>query len=50
MVYRFTLIVWDKFKPRRLNLLPGVLIAVVVTTAIAAIMKLPVKYLTIDLN
>lgn len=39
-----TLVLWDKFKPRRLNLLPGVLIAVVVATAIAAAIKLPVQY------
>ncbi|WP_229451950.1 SulP family inorganic anion transporter [Nostoc sp. CHAB 5715] len=50
LVSIFTLVVWDKFKPRRLNLLPGVLIAVVVATAIAAIMKLPVKYVDVPAN
>jgi MFS superfamily sulfate permease-like transporter len=33
-----------------LNLLPGVLIAVVVATAIAAIMKLPIKYIHVPAN
>lgn len=50
LVSIFTLVVWDKFKPRRLNLLPGVLIAVVVATAIAAIMKLPIKYIDVPAN
>ncbi|ODG97560.1 SulP family inorganic anion transporter [Nostoc sp. KVJ20] len=50
LVSIFTLVVWDKFKPRRLNLLPGVLIAVVVATAITAIMKLPIKYIDVPAN
>ncbi len=45
-----TLVLWDKFKPIRLNLLPGALIAVVVATAIATVLKLPVHYVNVPNN
>ncbi len=45
-----TLIFWEKFKPKRLKLLPGSLIAVVIATAIATIMKLPVQYVHVPDN
>ena len=45
-----TLILWEKFKPKRLRLLPGSLIAVVMATAIATMMKLPVQYVHVPDN
>lgn len=45
-----TLILWDKFKPRRLKLLPGALVAVVVATAIATVMRLPIHYVNAPAN
>ncbi|MBD1939653.1 SulP family inorganic anion transporter [Microcoleus sp. FACHB-68] len=45
-----TLILWEKFKPKRLNLLPGALIAVVLATAIASAMKLPIQYVDVPAN
>ena len=45
-----TLIGWDKFKPKRLRLLPGSLVAVVIATAIATVMKLPVQYVHVPDN
>lgn len=45
-----TLILWDRFKPKSLKLLPGSLIAVVLATAIATVMKLPVHYVDVPNN
>ncbi len=45
-----TLLLWEKFKPTRLKLLPGSLIAVVIATAIATVMKLPVQYVHVPDN
>ncbi len=45
-----TLILWDKFKPRRLKLLPGALAAVVVATVIVTVMKLPVQHINVPDN
>lgn len=45
-----TLILWEKFKPQPLKLLPGTLIAVVVATAIANVMHLPIPYVDVPLN
>ena len=45
-----TLLVWNKFKPKRLRLLPGSLVAVVIATAIATVMKLPVQYVNVPDN
>jgi MFS superfamily sulfate permease-like transporter len=45
-----SLIIWDRFKPRQLKLLPGALIAVVLATAIASIQNLPVRYVDIPSN
>lgn len=44
------LILWDKFKPHRLRLLPGALIGVVVATAIAQTLKLPIQYVDVPAN
>lgn len=44
------LILWEKFRPRRLKLLPGALIAVVVATAIAIGMRLPIQYVQVPAN
>lgn len=38
------LILWDKFKPRSLKLVPGTLVSVAIATAIAFFMKLPIQY------
>ncbi len=45
-----TLILWDKFKPRSLSLLPGALIAVMVATAIATMLRLSIKYVDVPAN
>lgn len=39
-----TLIIWDKFKPQSLKLLPGTLVSVVIATTIAFFLQLPVEY------
>ena len=44
------LILWDKFKPYSLRLLPGALIGVVVATAIAQTLKLPIQYVDVPAN
>lgn len=38
------LILWDKFKPNSLKLVPGTLVSVAIATAIAFFMKLPIEY------
>jgi MFS superfamily sulfate permease-like transporter len=43
-------VLWEKFKPQRLKLLPGALIAVVVTTTIAAGINLPIQYVNVPAN
>jgi MFS superfamily sulfate permease-like transporter len=45
-----TLLLWEKFKPSKLELLPGALVAVVVATAIANLMKLPIQYINVPSN
>lgn len=45
-----TLIIWEKFKPQSLKLLPGALIAVVIATTISTVMKLPVQYVDVPSN
>ncbi len=45
-----TIIFWDKFKPRRLRLLPGALIGVVIATAIATSLRLPIQYVEVPGN
>ncbi|MBA3920156.1 MAG: SulP family inorganic anion transporter [Nostocaceae cyanobacterium] len=44
------IVLWDKFKPRSLKLLPGALIGVVVATTIAAVYHLPVHYVDVPGN
>lgn len=44
------LIMWENYKPKRLKLLPGSLIAVVIATAIATVMKLPIQYVNVPDN
>jgi MFS superfamily sulfate permease-like transporter len=41
------LVVWEMVRPERLSLLPGALVGVVAGTAVAAILTLPVTYVTI---
>jgi MFS superfamily sulfate permease-like transporter len=45
-----TIILWNKLKPRRLKLLPGALMGVVVATAIATPLRLPVEYVNVPAN
>lgn len=45
-----TLLLWNKFKPRSLRLVPGALVAVVVASAIASAMRLPIKYVDVPAN
>jgi MFS superfamily sulfate permease-like transporter len=45
-----TLVAWDKFKPARLKLVPGALVAVVLTTLVAAILKLQITYVDVPAN
>ncbi|RCJ28018.1 SulP family inorganic anion transporter [Nostoc minutum NIES-26] len=44
------IILWDKFKPRSLKLLPGALIGVIVTTTIATVYRLPIDYVDVPGN
>ncbi|MBW4632916.1 MAG: SulP family inorganic anion transporter [Iphinoe sp. HA4291-MV1] len=45
-----TLILWEKFKPRSLKLIPGALIAVITATTIATVYKLPIDYVDVPSN
>ena len=45
-----TLILWDKFKPNALRFIPGALIGVVTATALAAIFRMPLKYVSVPEN
>lgn len=42
-----TILLWDKLKPSKLELVPGALIGVVVATAIANLMQLPIQYINV---
>ena len=44
------MILWDKLKPRRLKLLPGALISVVLATTVATVFDLPVNYVDVPTN
>ena len=43
-----TIILWNKFKPKKLKAIPGPLLAVIVGTALAAIFQLPIIMVEID--
>ncbi|HCF27241.1 MAG TPA: SulP family inorganic anion transporter, partial [Cyanobacteria bacterium UBA11049] len=45
-----TLLAWDKFKPKQLRLVPGALVAVVLATSVAAILKLQINYVDVPTN
>jgi MFS superfamily sulfate permease-like transporter len=45
-----TLLLWERFKPGRLKLLPGALVAVVLATAIAQGLQLPIAYVQVPGN
>lgn len=45
-----TLVLWERFKPRSLKLLPGALVAVVLATGIATVMKLPLQRVDVPTN
>jgi MFS superfamily sulfate permease-like transporter len=45
-----TLVAWDKFKPEKLRLVPGALVAVVLATLIASILKLQISYVDVPAN
>ncbi|MBO3459047.1 SulP family inorganic anion transporter [Aetokthonos hydrillicola Thurmond2011] len=42
-----TLLLWDKFKPTRLKLVPGALVGVLVATGISTLMKLPIQHVNV---
>ncbi|MCA9617807.1 MAG: PTS sugar transporter subunit IIA [Myxococcales bacterium] len=42
------IVVWDRFKPTRLKLIPGHLVALTVVTATVAIVEAPVRFLTVS--
>ncbi|NMG21513.1 SulP family inorganic anion transporter [Brasilonema bromeliae] len=44
------LLLWDKFKPRSLKLIPGALIAVVVASTLANLFHLPIPYVDLPAN
>jgi MFS superfamily sulfate permease-like transporter len=44
------LILWEKFRPSKLELLPSSLIAVIFATTIANLMRLPVQYINVPSN
>jgi MFS superfamily sulfate permease-like transporter len=41
------LLAWNKFRPQRLKALPGTLLGVVAATALAQVLQLPVKHVTL---
>lgn len=45
-----TLLLWDRFRPRSLKLLPSALVAVVVATTITTVMKLPIQAVDVPTN
>jgi len=45
-----TLILWDRFRPKSLKLLPGALVAVVLATTITTTMKLPIQVIDVPAN
>ncbi|GAB1540634.1 SulP family inorganic anion transporter [Scytonema sp. NUACC21] len=45
-----TLVLWEKFKPPSLKLVPGALVCVIIATTIAAVYKLPVDYVDVPSN
>ncbi|MGH8001288.1 MAG: SulP family inorganic anion transporter [Brasilonema sp.] len=45
-----TLILWEKFKPRSLKLIPGALVAIIIATTIATVYGLPIKYVDVPSN
>lgn len=45
-----TLVVWDKAVPRKLKIIPGSLVAVLLGTAIATIWQYPIKHVEIPAN
>jgi MFS superfamily sulfate permease-like transporter len=46
----FTMLLWDKFKPAKLGLLPGALVGVVAATVLANLMRLPIQYINVATN
>ncbi|MBK9166132.1 MAG: SulP family inorganic anion transporter [Bryobacterales bacterium] len=45
-----TLVLWDKFKPRGLKMVPGALVAVVITAIVATRLNLPIRFIEIPSN
>ncbi|MCL4794614.1 MAG: SulP family inorganic anion transporter [Bryobacteraceae bacterium] len=39
-----SLLMWNRYKPERLKLIPGALVGVSIATGIAAVMQLPIRY------
>ena len=39
-----TIVLWDRFRPKKLHILPGALAGVLVATAAAALLRLPIDY------
>ncbi len=44
------MLVWDKLKPSKLELIPGALIGVVVATTIANILRFPIQHVSVSAN
>lgn len=44
------LVIWEKFAPKRMKLLPGSLIAVIAASILAAVFSLPVHYVSLPTN
>jgi len=42
-----TIVLWGRFAPRKLHMLPGALIAAAIATIVAALMRLPVNYVRV---
>ncbi|WP_445630954.1 SulP family inorganic anion transporter [Nostoc sp. DSM 114167] len=45
-----SLLLWEKFKPNSLKLIPGALVAVVIATVIATVYRLPIQYVDVPGN
>lgn len=44
----FTIVLWDRFRPNMLHVVPGALVGVLVTTLAAGLLRLPIDYVVVN--
>ncbi|MBW1907378.1 MAG: SulP family inorganic anion transporter, partial [Deltaproteobacteria bacterium] len=47
MATLLTIVLWDRFRPKRLHIFPGALAGVLVATIAAAVLRLPIDYVVV---